>query len=254
MNRSVGRLLVLCVGILIALGAFGVARLAGASCSPFTHAPSTRVLFLGNSYTYVNDLPTVFRDLARAGGQNVETSMVANGGETLADHAASPASVNAISGSRWQFVVLQEQSEIPSLEADRQGQMYPAARTLVGIVRAAGAMPILFQTWAHRDGWPDYRLDYGAMQIAIDQGYGAIGAELGVTVAPAGQAWQTVLREDPAIALWQDDGSHPSAAGTYLAACVLYTRIFGATPVGISASEGLSPDIARILQVAATEQ
>jgi hypothetical protein len=63
-----------------------------------------------------------------------------------------------------------------------------------------------------------------------------------------------VLREDPAIALWQDDGSHPSAAGTYLAACVLYTRIFGATPVGISASEGLSPDIARILQVAATEQ
>jgi hypothetical protein len=115
-------------------------------------------------------------------------------------------------------------------------------------------MPILFQTWAHRDGWPDYRLDYGAMQIAIDQGYGAIGAELGVTVAPAGQAWQTVLREDPAIALWQADGSHPSAAGTYLAACVLYTRIFGATPVGISASEGLSPDIARILQVAATEQ
>ena len=62
MNRSVGRLLVLCVGILIALGAFGVARLAGASCSPFTHAPCTRVLFLGNSYTYVNDLPTVFRE------------------------------------------------------------------------------------------------------------------------------------------------------------------------------------------------
>lgn len=61
MNRSVGRLLVLCVGILIALGAFGVARLASASCSPFTRAPCIRVLFLGNSYTYVNDLPTVFR-------------------------------------------------------------------------------------------------------------------------------------------------------------------------------------------------
>src|SRR5664279_2557994 len=74
MNRTVGRLLVLCVGILIALGAFGVARLAGASCSPFTRAPCVRVLFLGNSYTYVNDLPAVFRDIARAGGQNVETA------------------------------------------------------------------------------------------------------------------------------------------------------------------------------------
>src|ERR1035437_6701666 len=108
--------------------------------------------------------------------------------------------------------------------------MYPAARTLVGIVRAAGATPILFQTWAHRDGWPDYRLDYGAMQIAIDQGYGAIGAELGVTVAPAGQAWQTVLREDPAIALWETDGSHPSAAGTCLAACVCTPGSSGRLP------------------------
>jgi hypothetical protein len=253
MNRTAGRLLVLCVGLLIALGAFGVARLAGASCSPFTHAPCVRVLFLGNSYTYVNDLPAVFRDLARAGGQNVETSMVANGGETLATHAASPASVNAISGSRWQFVVLQEQSEIPSLEADRQGQMYPAARVLVGIVRTAGATPILLQTWAHRDGWPDYGLDYGAMQAAVNQGYGAIGAELGVAVAPAGQAWQTVVHQDPSVALWQDDGSHPSAAGTYLVACVLYTRIFGATPVGISATEGLSADLARTLQAAAIQ-
>jgi hypothetical protein len=102
-----------------------------------------------------NDLPTVFRDLPRAGGQNVETSIVAEGGETLADHAASPESVDAVRGSRWQFVVLQEQSQIPAVESARQSQMFPAARSLVGIIRAAGATPILLQTWAPRDGWPD---------------------------------------------------------------------------------------------------
>ncbi len=251
MNRTVWRLFVLCLGALIGLGAFGLTRLADAACSPFVRTPCVRVLFLGNSYTYVNDLPTVFRDLARAGGQNVETGIVANGGESLADHATSPGSVGTIRGSRWQFVVLQEQSQIPALEAARESQMYPAARSLVGIIRAAGATPILLETWAHRDGWPDYQLDYPAMQAAIDEGYRALGGELGVAVARAGEAWQTVVRHDPTTALWQEDGSHPGRAGTYLAACVLYARIFDASPVGISDTEGLPPDLARTLQVVA---
>jgi lysophospholipase L1-like esterase len=91
------------------------------------------------------------------------------------------------------------------------------------------------------------------MRAAITEGYRALGAELGVAVAPAGQAWQTMLRQDPTIALWQDDGSHPSRAGTYLAACVLYARIFNASPVGISDTEGLSGDVARTLQVVADQ-
>jgi hypothetical protein len=250
-HRRVLRLLVLCLGILVGLGALGTMRLVDASCSPFAGRPCVRVLFLGNSYTYVNDLPTVFRNIARAGGQNVATGMVAAGGETLADHAASAASAGAIRDSRWQFVVLQEQSEVPAIESARQAQMYPAVRSLAGEIRAANATPFLLQTWAHRDGLPADGMGYVEMQSAIDTGYAAIGDQLGVAVAPAGQAWETVLRQDPTIALWQADGSHPSAAGTYLAACVLYARIFGASPVGIPDTEGLPVDLARALQVVA---
>jgi hypothetical protein len=246
-NRMVLRLLLLCLGILVGLGALGAMRLADASCSPFAGRPCVRVLFLGNSYTFVNDLPTVFRNIARAGGQNVDTGMVAAGSEALADHAASAVSIGAIRDSRWQVVVLQEQSEVPAIEAARQSQMYPAVRSLAGEIRAANATPILLQTWAHRDGLPADGMGYAEMQSALDAGYAAIGGELGVAVAPAGQAWETVLRQDPTIALWQPDGSHPSAAGTYLAACVLYTRIFGASPVGIPDTDGFSVDLARTL-------
>jgi len=253
MNRSPSRLLVVSVVVLIGLGAFGIVRAAEASCRPFARTPCVRVLFLGNSYTYVNDLPAVFRNVARAGGQNVETAMVADGGETLAQHAASSTSLAAIRGSNWQFVVLQEQSEIPALASALQSQTAPAVGSLVGIIRAAGATPILLETWAHRDGWPAYGLDYAAMQAAIDAGYATLGGDLGVTVAPAGQVWQSVLRHDPAVALWQDDGSHPSRAGTYLAACVLYTRIVGASPVGISDTEGLTADVAHTLQAFAVQ-
>jgi hypothetical protein len=253
MNRIASRLVLVCLGVLLVLGGFGLARLAESPCGPLSRTPCVRVLFLGNSYTYVNDLPAVFRDLARAGGRNVETGMVANGGETLAQHAASPDSLGAIRGSRWQFVVLQEQSEIPALAAAWQTQMFPATETLVASIRSAGATPILLETWAHRDGLPDQGLDDAAMQAAITQGYRSLGAALGVAVAPAGEAWQTVLRANPTIVLWQADGSHPSPAGTYLAACVLYARIFDASPVGVADTGGLSPDVAQALQVAAEQ-
>jgi hypothetical protein len=131
--------------------------------------------------------------------------------------------------------------------------MDPAARSLVDVIRAVGATPVLFETWAHRDGWSDYRLDYWAMQAAIDGGYRRLGADLRVTVAPVGEAWQATLRQDPAITLWQDDGSHPSTAGTYLAACVLYDSIFHDSQVGNSDTARLSPDLAGTLQaIAAT--
>lgn len=253
MNRTVSRLLLVCLGVLLALGVVGVARLADEPCGPLARTACVRVLFLGNSYTYVNNLPTVFQDLAHAAGRNVETGTVANGGETLAQHAASADSLAAIHGSSWQYVVLQEQSELPAITSAWQTEMFPAAETLVASIRATGATPILLETWAHRDGLPGQWLDYAAMQAAITGGYQRLGATLGVAVAPVGQAWQTVLREDPTIALWQADGSHPSPAGTYLAACVLYARIFDASPVGIADTAGLSTDVAHALQVAAAQ-
>ena len=65
--------------------------------------------------------------------------------------------------------------------------MYPAIRTLVGSIRQAQATPLLFQTWAHREGWPEQGLPtYRSMQAQIDQGYRAIGGELNVQVVAVG--------------------------------------------------------------------
>jgi hypothetical protein len=100
---------------------------------------------------------------------------------------------------------------------------------------------------------PDDGLDYAAMQTAINESYTELGQALGVTVAHAGQAWAGVLRLDPATALWEADGSHPSEAGTYLAACVLYARLFHRSPVGLSDTEGLSPSLAATLQTVADQ-
>ena len=81
-------------------------------------------------------------------------------------------------------------------------------------------------------------------QAVIDEGYRALGVELDAAVAPAGQAWRATVLQDPTIALWQDDGSHPTGAGTYLVAATLYSALFGPIPDGIGANDGLPADIA----------
>jgi hypothetical protein len=233
------RILIFCLLLLVSVG-----------CAPSCNADAcTRVLFIGNSYTYVNDLPATFAKLAQAGGHPVETSMAAEGGLRLADHELSAKTQSAIKSAQWTYVVLQEQSEIPSMPFSRDGTMYPSARSLTKTIQSIGATPLFFMTWAHRDGWPENGLpNYESMQYVIDNSYLGIAYELNAPVAPVGSAWMTATRLYPQLALWQADGSHPSEQGTYLAACVFYAAIFRESPAGLSYHANLPRDVAEQLQ------
>ena len=220
----------------------------GAGCGVPEDPACLRVLFIGNSYTSVNDLPQTFARLARSGGLHVETSMIAPGGASLADHAANPDVAAVIGGRRWTAVVLQEQSELPAVRGALETRILPPAATLVGEVRADGALAYLLETWAHRDGLPSAYLDRAAMQSAIDATYQDLASQLGATVVPAGEAWARADREASVIELWQSDGSHPTSAGTYLAACVLYASLTGRSPAGLADTGGLDEAEAATLQ------
>lgn len=221
-------------------------------CAP-SNGDTAQILFIGNSYTYVNNLPKMFASLSKSGGHRVEVGMEAEGGWTLEDHVESAKTMRAIESSEWDFVVVQEQSQIPASAIFRERRMYPAARTLVAKIRGVGAAPVLFLTPAHLDGWPEERLDYAAMQFQINAGYWSLAQELNVLVAPAGIAWQNAHEQYPELALWQSDGSHPDKQGTYLTACVFYATIFRESPVGLSYRGGLSKGTAELLQTIASQ-
>jgi uncharacterized protein DUF4886 len=241
--------LLACIGLLLPVGctpAITGCKNAQAAC--------TRVLFIGNSYTYVNDLPAMVAELTRAGGHQIETGMAAEGGLTLADHVASSATQATLASGHWDIVVLQEQSQIPAVAEFRTSQMDPAARTLIHTIRLAGSRAMFFLTWAHRDGWPENGLpDYARMQDQIDDAYLRLAGELLVPIAPVGVAWATVVSQNARPGLWQDDGSHATPAGTYLAACVFYAAIFVASPVGLGYEAGLPKETAASLQAVAAE-
>lgn len=213
-----------------------------------------RILFIGNSYTFYNDLPGTFAELARAGGHLVEVQTVATGGWGFTDHVDSADTSSAIQSKQWDYVILQERSVDPAVPYSRTNYMYPAARILVKQVRSTGAKPIFFVTWGHKNGEPDMGIpNYVTMQAWVDQGYLAIAQELNVTLAPVGDAWYIAQKDSVTPELWQEDGSHPTVAGTYLAANVFYATIYLQSPVGLSYLGGLPQDQASHLQEIASK-
>jgi hypothetical protein len=225
-----------------------------ANCSNAQDTSCTRILFIGNSYTFVNDLPNTFAKLAKSGKHKVEVGMAARSGWTLLDHLKSTETLDTLNSKKWNYVVLQEQSQVPSMEQARTHQMYPAARELVPKIRQVGAIPIFLVTWAHRGGWPEQGMnDYGNMQAQINNGYATIAQELNAPMAPVGTAWASAMQGHPELSLWQEDGSHPSEQGTYLAACVFYAAIFQESPVGLTYQGKLSKEITQTLQMVASQ-
>ena len=202
-----------------------------------------RVLFIGNSYTYFNDLPGLVERLSAAAGRPIEARSVIEGGATLEHHWSVGLALKRIQQGRWDFVVLQEQSGRPVLDKPR---MFEYARAFDAEIQEHGGRTVLFLTWP-RQSRPE-------LQAQITQAYEQLARELGAEVAPVGPAWQKVSQGNPNIELYLSDGAHPSLAGSYLGACVFLAVFYGERPAKpLPPIAPLSPEAARYLQDIAWE-
>jgi uncharacterized protein DUF4886 len=192
------------------------------------------VLFLGNSFTYFNDLPAILSGLARAGHQcNLDARMVAPGGARLKDHWDKAQAHEALDSQKWDYVVLQDQSTLGvgyyfegKMRVTSDEVFLPYAEKWADEIVRHGARPVFYLTWARKDTPDD--------QPALNYAYFHAAKKVGAIVAPVGLAWQQIREQRPTIDLYSRDGSHPSQAGSYLAACVMYAAIFHRSPANLS--------------------
>jgi hypothetical protein len=221
--------------------------------------PPLKVLFIGNSYTYVNDLPSLIEGLAdAAGGRKVQTDQHVAGGYTLEQQAKDTKSLAKIREGKWDIVVLQENSLQPILNRE---SMHKYARVLDAEIKRQGAKTVFYLTWARQNipqmqegaDSPDYarqvyQISGPAGRIPFEQwcqqrksglagglngAYFDIAKELDAQVAPVGMAWKRALEDIPQLVLHQADKSHPAFKGSYLAACVFYATLLGKSSVGL---------------------
>ena len=201
---------------------------------------SLRFLFIGNSYIFVNNgIDKQLEGLA----PSIETVSLALGGYTLEKHWMDGKALQTIRQGKWDYVVLQEQSQTPIID---QKKFYDFARKFDQEIRRSGAKTILLMTWERPDS-----INYGVTTANLAAAYTTLGIELGAKVAPVGLVFAQAISGNPNLLLYSKDG-HPTKEGTYLAACVLYETVFKHSPVGNTYSDkSISAETRAYLQRAA---
>ena len=241
------------VGVVVTLAAVAV----GCSSAPAGPAlprlvgEGRRVLFIGNSLTYWNDLPLLVQSLAdSAGGGSLAVMMVAYPDYNLDDHRAQGSARRAIALGGWEVVVLQQG---PSSLPENRAQLRASVSVLNSEIRAVSATPALYSVWPQSSRRADFDAAIESYELAAQDVNGLL--------FPVAAAWLAAWRRDPTLALYSADGLHPSIAGSYLAALVMYGVLYDRSPVGLPARMRLasgaevcvSSTVATVLQEAAAE-
>lgn len=207
------------------------------------------VLFIGNSYTRgIRQMLTGL--IAASPYADCQLNYVHPGGKNLKSHLENDGTMEKIRQGNWDIVVLQDQSQTPAIFPE---MFLEAARGIDRIIEASGAATVFYETWGRRDGdkqnahrFPTYE----SMQAALTESYAKAARNCGARVAPVGQAWAILRKNDPKLGhqLYQGDGSHPAAPGAYLAACVIYATLFDADPAAVDFDGGLPEDHVRAIR------
>ena len=226
---------------------------------------TTRVLFIGNSYTYCNLYPMQIKELAWHEGHYLDCAVYTHGGYTMKQHLANKVSQETVALGGFDKVFLQDQS-LNALRigtvADKDVVDYMGKMMTKVKEHSPNAKCYLELTWGRKNGndatkskslqdiinaHPEYFTDYFAMQSVITKNTTVMANELGLTLSPVGVAWEIVRRERPDIELYVKDGSHPSDAGSYLAAAVGYLTLFK-EPFKADTPIRLKPEVAKYLR------
>lgn len=227
----------------------------------FSHAQQKKnVLFIGNSYTSYNNLPQLTSSLAISAGDTLVYDSNTPGGQTFQGHLNNNQSISKIQLGTWDFVVLQEQSQLPSFPIGQvENQVFPFAEKLDSIIHKYNncATTLFYMTWGRKNGdAPNCPIlpalcTYEGMDNLLRERYMMMAQMNNAAVSPVGAVWRYLREHHPEIELYQTDESHPTLAGSYAAACSFYTVIFRKSPLLITQNSGLNPAVANSIRTAA---
>jgi len=210
-----------------------------------------KVLFIGNSATYVNDIPQTLSRLAEKAGYKVEAAAITKGGATLKGHADASTEwgrsvLAAVGEGGYDIVFLQDNSNCISTE-ELGAVCKTACKTLDKAIRASGAKTYIYLR--PPTGRDNFGLNSYGQCVEIDKLFGGIAAELGAGSVYVNRAFAYAIK-NLNIPLWGPDNAHTSKEGAYMAVCVFFSTLFNISSAVLEYN-GLPEEVALSLQQAA---
>lgn len=205
------------------------------------------ILFIGNSFTYFNGMPSMVEKIGLTNGQDIYVEHITYGGFSLIQYLdeRTPESnqvMDALNKKKWDYVVLQEQSSKPDVN---KSEFLSSVETFNTLITNRGAKPCLYSTWSYKvDSKKLHNTGrtYTEFYNLLTNAYIEAENTYGILRAPIGTIFYNITMEEPSINLIMDDDFHPNLSGSYIAAYTFYTKFFGFEnnneylPIGLSKS------------------
>lgn len=185
-----------------------------------------RVLFLGNSHTFFNDMPQIFKMFCQeSGAYRTDVSMLAHPGVTFGWHLSQGSDLRfSMLYGGYDYIILQQAAHSP---CPSKGETVADGTKIINLARENGVTPLITVPWAERHD--------PAHQAEMYDIYSELAAQTGTRFSPVGQVFERVLKEHPEIDLYWHDGEHCSPYGSYVVAATVFSRLFERSPEGLPA-------------------
>jgi hypothetical protein len=215
----------------------------------FDPRPAKEILFVGTSRMSTNRLPAMVRAVADSADAPVkyQVRMWAPGGQSLIDHVKNE-TVRQLLAQRWDRVILQAQSR-EQMDGRMRADFADYGRRLVALAREAGSPSSLIVNWTYGEAlFRDYPGMRDEVHGVIQADHRTLARESGADLVNVGRVWKQVEEARPGLAL-TTDGNHPSVAGTYVYALMVYAHLSAADVRAVRyVPDGVSEAEARVLR------
>ena len=188
------------------------------SVSSFAQTDTTKILFVGNSFTYFFNLPQVVAAMAKTQNDVLITRQSTVGGSNLEQHWKSEKGTKTrelLENGDWDYVVFNNHS-LSSINTPDAFMEY--GKKFSKLVRKKGGEPVFMMTWAYKSN--------PLMQAKITEMYEKLSEETKTDYVPCGPLFAQARKWRPDLNLFADD-KHPSSNGTYLLGLAFYKYFTG---------------------------
>jgi hypothetical protein len=194
-----------------------------------------KVLFIGNSYTHMNDMPSIFEKISSKSGKHILVEKNTQSGASFKVHSQRLDMYEAINRRKWDYVILQGYSRELSFPKEHiDTATVPYLKKITDSIYSNNPCTnvMFYMTWGYDNGFLEREEvnTYEKMADSIRVGYKYIGDVFNAPVVPVGMVWKEV-RQNTRINLYANDRAHPSRNGSYLIASTFYGAIFN-EPIG----------------------